>query len=167
MMSMSKKGKIFLISVFMFLAGLIGTNVFAAKQQLIILVNNQDYENCQNLISDMKKYDVSYIRIDASKFEEYKNEKYIFILGGPGSGEGMDAVFKKVLLPEEYSYLQESGNMDMYLKQDVWVKGQNVMVMGVSDSAQLNEILLDLRPAWMGNLVNWFDLDINWEEYVY
>ena len=167
MLYMPKKRRIFFISVAMFLTALIGANVCSAKENLIILVSNQDYQNCEKLISDMNKYEVPYTRIDESKIEEYKNEKYMFILGGPGSGEGMDAVFKKVLSRDEYSFLQSSGNMDMYLKEDVWVKGQNVMVLGVSDGAQLKDILIDFRPAWMGNLVDWFDLDVNWAEYVY
>jgi len=167
MFSISKVRRIFFISIIVLLTGLIGTQVCAGKEQLIILANDQDYQNAQRLISDMKKYEVSYTRIDASKFEQFKGEQYIFILGGPKSGDGMDAIFKKVLSPEEYAFLEDSGNMDMYLKQDVWGKEQSVIVIGVSDSAQIEGILFDFRPAWMGNLVDWFDLDINWEEYVY
>jgi hypothetical protein len=73
------------------------------------------------------------IRASAGDFDQYKNERFIVILGGPDASEGVGKIVQGVLTGDEQNYLREKGNRKMYVKDDVWTQEQAVFVIAGSD----------------------------------
>jgi hypothetical protein len=68
----------------------------------------------------------------ASGFERYKEEKFIVILGGPDAYDGVGEIVKDVLNVKEGDFLRKRGNRNMYVKHNLWTKGQVVIVIAGS-----------------------------------
>jgi hypothetical protein len=130
-------------------------------RQLIVVANDQSYELASAWVNFLKNESVPFTRIMPSDFEKYKKEKNIVILGGPNEPDGVGAIVKQALTKEEQDYMSEEGRFRMYVKNDVWAPGQNVMVFAGSDSKAAAKARTVSRQKWIGIFNEWLGIDIS------
>lgn len=94
-----------------------GATEAPAKPGIVLLANDIDYALAQ-------------------EFDARKEEKFIVILGGPDAYDGVGEKVRKALAAEEQNHLREKGNRKMYVKTNVWRKGQVVYIIAGSDRDQ-------------------------------
>jgi plastocyanin len=85
------------------------------------------------------------MRVTAEDFKANREEKFIVILGGPDAYDGVGEIVQKVLSDEEAKQIREKGNRKMYVKTNVWRKGQVVHVIAGSDRNETKKAHEDNR----------------------
>jgi hypothetical protein len=114
-----------LIIIFL-LAGLVYSQ---PALKVVVLANSIDYSLAQDFIDFLKNRGLEVHHSTAEEFPQYKNERFIIILGGHRAYEGVGAIVSQVLLPEEKGYLGLQGNRKLFVKTNIWRKGQVVLVL--------------------------------------
>ena len=112
--------------------------LYSAQPTLVLLSNSIDYARAQDFITYLQDRGFEIKRIDAGEFQQYREEKFIIILGGPDAPEGVGSVVQEILGEEEQSYLRTSGNKAMYVKSK-WVGDQRIFVIAGSDRTKTAE----------------------------
>jgi WD40 repeat protein len=106
------------------------------KPKITLLANLIDYDLAADFMGFLNDTGVEFVRATASGFEDYKTEEIIIILGGPDAPEGVGEIVQAVLTEEEVNAIREPGVKKMYVKPDIWVTGQKVIVLAGSDRNQ-------------------------------
>ncbi len=110
--------------------------VSSAKPRVIVLANSIDYELASEFFGFLGNNGMDIVHVSAADFEQYKQEKFIVILGGPDAYDGVGGVVQEVLTPDEQEYLRATGNRRMFTKTNVWTTGQRISVIAGSDRNQ-------------------------------
>jgi hypothetical protein len=113
-----------------------GDGAGTVRPRLVLLANSIDYNLSSNFTAFLEGQGIDIVYVDASNFSEYKTEKFIVILGGPDTYEGVGEIVREVLDEGEQGWLREKGNRRMYVKTSVWRMGQVVMIIAGSDRWQ-------------------------------
>jgi len=163
----SEMKKTLFLSITLLMFGIMNMQANAQSDGVVVLANSTDYAEAWGLVGFIQKNEVSVFRAVPQNFNKYKNEKHIIVLVGPSSKEGMEPIFEKALTPDEQAFLKTSGNRKMYYKKDIWTSGQEVLVFGFSDDTQIKPVLVENRRPWIEHLIEWFDLEISWEDLEY
>lgn len=110
--------------------------VSGAKPRVIVLSNSIDYELASEFFGFLGNKGMDVIHVSGNDFEQYKEEKFVVILGGPDAPEGVGEIVQGVLTADEQDYVRASGNRKMFTKTNVWTNGQRVSVIAGSDRDQ-------------------------------
>ncbi len=144
----------------------LGNSVVAQQKQetsLIVVANDINYELAQPWVTFMKSENIPFKRIQPSEFEQYKKEKYIAILGGPNDADETGSIVKQILAKEEFEWVSQPGNGKMYLKNDIWNNGQNILVFAGPTKEASARARTNSREKWIGYLSKWFDIELSAE----
>lgn len=108
------------------------------KPKIVILANSIDYDLATDLFGFLKNKGMETVHATATDFEQYKNEKFIVILGGPDAYDGVGDVVMRILSEDEQNSIREKGNRKKYVKINPWGvrPGQRVTVLAGSDRNQ-------------------------------
>ena len=103
--------------------------VSSKKPKIVVLANSIDYGRASDFFGFLENKGIEITHATADDFDQYKNEKFIVILGGPDAPEGVDEIVQEVLSEVEQDSIREAGARKKYMKTNIWVQGQNVMVI--------------------------------------
>ena len=131
----------------------------AAAADLLVVASKSTQQSSQNWIGFLKTSEVPFKLVTPQEFANYKQEKYIFLLGGMDETDGIAGLVKEALTKDEIQWLTQAGNGKMYVKSDVWAAGQRVIIVAGSDLKTAEEARKASRDQWFGMLTNWFDLE--------
>jgi hypothetical protein len=151
----------------MTLANVVAFELNAQDMSVVILASDTDYENAWNLTGNILKYEIEIERATVTDFERFSKRPHVIILGSPNTGGELESILSEALSDRDVDFLKDYGNRDLYYRKDVWEEGQEVLIFGVSDTAQFKDLISEFRPVWMAHLVRWFDLEIDMDQYEY
>ena len=90
-----------------------------------------------------------------SNLAGFKDAPYVVLMGGMDEADGIKSLAEKALSKSELDRMNMAGSSAMYVKSDVWGKGQEVIVFtGASDKG--------VETARKGNRAEWMDIIFNW-----
>ena len=127
---------------------------FVPIVQITVLSNDIDWGiKGQYIKEHFEKLGAIVTRVKPSEFEVYKKSNIIIILGGPRAYGGVGEYVKQVL--DEYE--QEkiiNGEQGIFIKRDVWIRGQIVIVLAGKDRYQTGEKILTYSKGVNEDYVN-------------
>ncbi|USS41467.1 hypothetical protein NF865_04650 [Thermococcus aggregans] len=127
---------------------------FAPIVQVAVLSNDIDWNiKGQYIKEHFEKLGAMVTRVKPSEFEAYKKNNIIIILGGPKAYEGVGEYVKQVLDEEEQKKII-NGKQGIFIKRDVWSKGQIVIVLAGKDRYQTGEKVLTYSKGVNEDYVN-------------
>jgi hypothetical protein len=100
---------------------------------IIVLANSIDYGLAADFFAFLKNKGIKVIRATASDFTQYKDERFIVILGGPDSPEGVGEIVQDVLTETSANTVRESGASKMLVKTNLWREDQSITVLAGFD----------------------------------
>ncbi len=109
------------------------------KPKIVVLANSIDYSLASDFFGFLENRGLDVVHAAATDFDQYKNEKFIVILGGPDAPEGVGEIVQGILTMAEGSSIRESGARVKYTKTSVWAQGQRVSIIagaGRQETAQ-------------------------------
>lgn len=103
------------------------------KPVIAILANSIDYELASEFFGFLEDRGIEKTHVTADNFDDYKQNKFIIILGGPDAYEGVGGIVQQVLTDAEQGDIRKSGSKKMYVKTNIWRTGQVVIVIAGSN----------------------------------
>ncbi|MEE9176476.1 MAG: hypothetical protein V3U19_09925 [Thermodesulfobacteriota bacterium] len=103
------------------------------KKKIVVLANSIDFELASEFYGFLGNKGMEVVHSTAADFEQYKEEKFIVILGGPDAPEGVGPIVQEVLSEAEQNTIREAGARKKYVKTNMWTQGQRVTVIAGSD----------------------------------
>ncbi len=80
---------------------LLGVGLVAgAKPRVVVLANSVDYELGSEFFRFLGNKGIDVVHVSATDFEQYKQEKFVVILGGHEAYEGVGDIVKGILTPQ-------------------------------------------------------------------
>ncbi len=111
-------------------------NTVNVKPSIAVLANSIDYELNPEFLNFLKNKGLRVTRVTTDVFDQYKNENFVVILGGPDAPAEVGDVVREVLTNYEQNAIREKGAKKMFVKTNVWTLGQKVMVIAGSGRDQ-------------------------------
>jgi len=127
---------------------------FAPIVQITILSNDIDWNiKGQYIKEHFEKLGAMVTRVKPDEFEAYKKNNIIIILGGPKAYDGVGEYVKQVLDENEQEKVI-NGKQGIFIKRDVWERGQIVIVLAGKDRYQTGEKVLTYSEGVNEDYVN-------------
>jgi hypothetical protein len=104
-----------------------------SKVRIVVLANSIDFELATDFFAFLGNKGIETVHSTASYFNQYKEEKFIVILGGPDAPEGVGSIVQEALSEVEENSVREAGARKKYIKTNIWDLGQRVMVIAGSN----------------------------------
>ncbi len=131
----------------------------AQDEYTMILVASQgSLVKAQTWIDFLEKNELTVEHYVLSELDQVKKYPFITIMGGLDES-GIKELLTEVIGADETASLGESGAPKMFLKEDVWEPGQNVLIFAGKDVAAAAAARTESRDIWMEYLTEWFDLE--------
>ncbi|MEE8168378.1 MAG: hypothetical protein V3T58_05855, partial [Candidatus Hydrothermarchaeales archaeon] len=100
--------------------------------RVVLLANSVDRPLALDFIGFLEEKGITVEHIDASGFPHKRNARRIIILGGQKAPEGIGEVVSGLLTDEEQAYLKGPGNSGVFVKRDMWLEDQVVVIIAGS-----------------------------------
>jgi hypothetical protein len=133
----------------------------AEVKSLIVVAGKVNYDTARSWVNFLEKEGISVKHVSASEFAAYKSTKYLVVIGSPDEGGGIGEILKEALTAKELAWLREEGNNRMYLKDDVWAKGQSIIVFAGHNQRGAELARLDSKEEWWLQIAGWFDVELD------
>jgi hypothetical protein len=121
------------------------------KPKVVVLANSIDTTTSSELFGFLKSKGLDVIHATADDFEQYKDEKFIIILGGPDAPEGIGDIVKGtgMLKIDDADYIRMDGNRNKYFGTNPWggSPDQIVWILAGSDRQLTLQANLDHRGS--------------------
>jgi hypothetical protein len=92
------------------------------KQKVVVLANSIDYNLASDFFNHLENKGVDVIPTSAESFADYKDHRFIIILGGPDAPEGVGNIVKEsgILSIDDVDFIREKGNKRRFVKTNPW-----------------------------------------------
>jgi len=105
-----------------------------SQKRVIVLANSIDYNLGGPFIDFLSERGLLVLRATAEDFSQHQYNKFIIILGGQNSPEGVGDVVRLILPRAQQDYLVGGSNRSiMAAKDNLWTMGQRVWVLAGYD----------------------------------
>ncbi len=111
-------------------------SVEPSEFKIILLANSIDYELASGFVEFLTGQGIEVVHSSADDFTSHIGESFIVILGGPDAPEGVGHVVRGLLDEGEQEAVREAGAVKFFALSDMWVTGQNVLVIAGSGRVQ-------------------------------
>jgi hypothetical protein len=137
---------------------LLSSPVWVMAQDTMTLVASQaSLVKAQAWIDFLKQNEITVEHAVPSEFKAVKNKKYIAIVGGMDE-PGIKEVMTEVIGDAEASAAAKAGTKKMFVKENLWVAGQRVLVFAGDNADSAARARTESREQWMKYLKDWFGL---------
>ncbi len=132
--------------IFLICLLLIGTLPAAgtSAEPVVLLTNSIDRELNSDFIGFLEAERTVKV-VDASEFVNYKNSKYIAILGGPMAPEGVGDIVESILKEQEKNELTTGK---MFVKLNLWQEDQTVVLFAGPDRESTRTACQDNKNSY-------------------
>jgi len=131
----------------------------AMAQDLIVVATKATSQDAQKWTDFLMSNEVPLKHITPQEFEKYKKEQFVVLMGGMDEPDGIRELAKETLSEEEFEYVTQKGNGEMYFKFKVWDPMQTVIVFAGSDRAAAEAARIKNKRDWFNTFITWFDLE--------
>jgi hypothetical protein len=89
----------------------------------------------------------------------FKNAPYVVVMGGMDEDQGIKPLVEKALSKSELDRINMAGSSAMYVKSDVWSKGQEVIIFVGASGTGAETARKGNRSEWMDMIFGWFGIE--------
>ncbi|GAU09518.1 hypothetical protein [Desulfoplanes formicivorans] len=129
--------------------------------KLIVVVGDTQKEALKGWINFLKESEFPVKEITTAEFDAYKKSPYIVLNGVPGDAQNNGPVLKKILTDQELKKVSESGNREYFIKDDVFTKGQTIVVFAGTPYSSAEGIRKNTQSDWLIMMSGWFDIELS------
>lgn len=131
----------------------------ASAEELIVVATKATQEATQNWQAFLKTKEVPFKLMTPQEFAMDKNYKYVVIMGSMDESEEMKDLLKEALNDNDMNFISQEGNGKMFLRPNVWMSGQRVLIFAGSSREAEIEARKASRDDWFEHLADWFDIE--------
>jgi hypothetical protein len=131
----------------------------AVADDLIVVTSPSTQQGSQKWFDFLMAKEVPVKVVNPKEFGNYKQEKYIVIMGSMDESEDIKAILRETLSGEEFQWVSENGNGKMYLKSDKWAQDQHVIVFAGYSQRVAEAVRKGNREDWFEKIMDWFGIE--------
>ncbi len=155
---MKRIKKMLLVASLGLMIPLISLHSAFAFDKLIIVANQKAVDMAKDFLTMLNNESIP-VTIATEQFDKVKNEKYIIVLGGAKGAGSVDEFVNQILTPQEQAASNQPGGAKAYFKDDVFTKGQSIIVFAGPDEKSAADARVNSRKLWLAQISKWFELD--------
>jgi len=133
----------------------------ASADELYIVATESTRQGSHNWFGFLEFEEVPFNFLLPNEFGDYKEEKFIVIMGSINESKDIKDILSQILTEGEVKWLSRKGNGNLYLKSDIWTQGQKIAVVAGSDQNALKKVRKANKEEWCDIIIEWFDLEGN------
>lgn len=141
----------------------VGIAQTAVANDLIVVATKAAYDASQKWVDFLTLNEVPVQHVTPQKFDKYKKEPFVVLMGGMDEPDGIKAFAKEILAEDELKHVSEKGNGELYFKFKVFDPMQTIIVIAGSDMTAVVEARKKYKNEWLNSFITWFDLDMEME----
>lgn len=127
----------------------------AAAANLVVVATPATFTKNADWAKFLESKNIPVKNVTPADLAAFKDAQYVVLMGGMDEAGGIKPLAEKALSKSEFERMNMAGSSAMYVKSDVWGKGQEVIIFtGASDKG--------VETARKGNRAEWMDLIFNW-----
>jgi hypothetical protein len=96
-----------------------------------------------------------------SDLAAFKDAPYVVLLGPLDEAGGIKPLVEKALIKAEFDKMMQPGSSAMFVKSDVWGKGQEVIIFTGASDKGVETARKGNRAEWMDVIFGWFGLEVD------
>lgn len=124
---------------------LLAANAYATTPEVVFLANSIDSVGISPLVEYLNDQGVKVTLTDASKFDQYKTAKMIFIFGGHKAPEGVGDIVGQLLNKTEKKNIETKG--DICSRYDHWNKKQYIYIIAGPTRKETKELAINSKEG--------------------
>lgn len=137
------------------MVAVLGLAPMAAAADLVVVATPATFAKNADWAKFLDSKNIPVKNVAPSNLAGFKDAPYVVLMGGMDEAGGIKPLAEKALSKSEFERMNMAGSSAMYVKSDVWGKGQEVIFFtGASDKG--------VETARKGNRAEWMDLIFNW-----
>jgi hypothetical protein len=155
---MKAKG-LFMVFGIVALVGLVLAPVASAKE-LIVVATPATFAKHSDWSKFLDSKNIPVKNVSPSNAAAFKDAPYVVLLGGMDEADGIKPLAEKALSKSELDRMKMAGSSAMYVKSDVWSKGQEVIVFTGAGDKGVETARKGNRAEWMDIIFGWFGIEV-------
>lgn len=140
------------------LLGLLPAPVVAAKD-LIVVATPATFAKHADWSKFLASKNIPVKNVAPSNLAGFKDAPYVVLMGGMDEAGGIKPLAEKALSKSETDRMNMAGSSAMYVKSDVWKKGQEVIVFIGAGDKGVETARKSNRAEWMDIIFGWFGIE--------
>jgi hypothetical protein len=141
------------------LVGLVLAPLASAKE-LIVVATPATFAKHSDWTKFLDSKNIPVKNVAPSDLAGFKDAPYVVLLGGMDEAGGIKPLAEKALSKSEVDRMNMPGSSAMYVKSDVWSKGQEVIVFTGAGDKGVETARKGNRAEWMDIIFGWFGIEV-------
>ena len=131
----------------------------AAAVDLIAVATPASFAKAADWAKFLASKNIPVKNVAPSDLAAFKDAPYVVLLGAMDEAGGIKPLAEKALSKSEFERMNQAGSSAMYVKSDVWGKGQEVIVFAGASGTGVDTARKGNRAEWMDIIFGWFGID--------
>lgn len=131
----------------------------ASAADLIVVATQATFAKAADWAKFLDSKNIPVKNVAPSDLAGFKNAPYVVLMGGMDEAGGIKPLAEKALSKTEFERMNMAGSSAMYVKSDVWSKGQEVIVFAGGSGTGVETARKGNRAEWMDIIFNWFGVE--------
>jgi hypothetical protein len=131
----------------------------ASAADLIVVATPATFAKAADWAKFLDSKNIPVKNVAPSDLAGFKNAPYVVLMGGMDEAGGIKPLAEKALSKSEMDRMNMAGSSAMYVKSDVWSKGQEVIVFAGASGTGVETARKGNRAEWMDIIFNWFGIE--------
>jgi len=131
----------------------------ASAAELIVVSTPDTFAKAASWAKFLESKTIPVKNVAPSDLAAFKDAPYLVVMGGMD-----EAAFKplaeKALSKSEFDRMNMAGSSAMYVKSDVWGKGQEVILFAGATDTGVDTARKSNRAEWMDLIFGWFGVEV-------
>jgi hypothetical protein len=154
-----KARKIFTIFSMVAVLGLALAPV-ASAADLIAVATQATFAKAADWSKFLDSKNIPVKNVVPSDLAAFKDAPYVVLMGGLDEAGGIKPLAEKALSKSEFERMNMPGSSAMYVKSDVWSKGQEVIIFVGASGTGAETARKGNRAEWIDIIFNWFGVEV-------
>jgi hypothetical protein len=131
----------------------------AAAADLIVVATPATFAKAGDWVKFLDSKNIPVKNVAPANMAGFKDAPYVVLMGGFDEADGIKPLTEKALSKSEFERMNMAGSSAMYVKSDVWKKGQEVIVFTGASAAGVDTARKGNRAEWMDLIFGWFGVE--------
>jgi hypothetical protein len=131
----------------------------ASAADLMVVATPDSFAKAADWAKFLESKNIPIKNVAPSDLAAFKDAPYVVLLGAMDEAGGIKPLAEKALSKSEFERMNQAGSSAMYVKSDVWGKGQEVIVFTGAGDKGVETARKGNRAEWMDIIFGWFGIE--------
>ena len=131
----------------------------ASAAEVIAVATPESFAKAADWQKFLASKNIPVKNVAPSNLAAFKDAPYVVLLGALDEAGGIKSLVEKALIKAEFDKMNQPGSSAMFVKSDVWGKGQEVIIFTGASDKGVETARKANRAEWIDVIFGWFGLE--------